>query len=102
MLKNLKKIKLLALFSGVSILSFGAGYQAIATGMVDNLPHWFALEHEPLSHRSLASLPLQRTKRAIRQASFRFLTTSAYSLVDHGQERPTELDIARSPHNQDS
>lgn len=80
MIKLVNFAKLLALFSGASILSFGAGYQAAALWVEDNPPRALRVKQMAVAKRA-SGLHLKSIGQALRQANFRFLTTSAYSLV---------------------
>ncbi|MGG6241117.1 hypothetical protein ACQ4N7_21040 [Nodosilinea sp. AN01ver1] len=80
MIKPANVVKRLALFSGASILSFGAGYQAAALWIQDGSPRLLNVKHLTMVKRS-SGLHLASVEQALRQANFRFLTTSAYSLV---------------------
>lgn len=83
---------LLALFSGVSVLSFGIAYfttlqfkptvfQALKTSQTIPFPR-------KVAKQKVLGLPLNQVRQILRQASFKFLTTSAYSLVDSNRKAP--------------
>ncbi|PSR18188.1 hypothetical protein C8255_08740 [filamentous cyanobacterium CCP3] len=78
--KLFNSAKLLALFSGASILSFGAGYQVTALWIKDSPPHWLKVRQMTVVKQA-SGLHLASIEQVLRQANFRFLTTSAYSLV---------------------
>lgn len=80
MIKPANFAKLLALFSGASILSFGAGYHVATLWVKDGPPRLLGVKHMTVVKRS-SGLHLKSIEQALRQANFRFLTTSAYSLV---------------------
>lgn len=80
MIKLFNSAKLLALFSGASILSFSAGYQVAALWIKDGPPRLIKVGQMTVVKRA-SGLHLASIEQALRQANFRFLTTSAYSLV---------------------
>ncbi|MGB3308304.1 MAG: hypothetical protein WBA86_01075 [Nodosilinea sp.] len=80
MIKHIKSAKLLALFSGASILSFGVSYQVATQWMKGGSPDLINVKQMAVIKRS-SGLHLKSIEQALRQANFRFLTTSAYSLV---------------------
>jgi hypothetical protein len=96
--------KLLALFSGISVLSFGVGYfttlqfkptvfQALKTSQAISFPR------KVVQHKVLG-LPLNQVRQILRQASFNFLATSAYSLLGSNRNSPShglKPEIKNSP-----
>lgn len=80
MIKPVNFAKLLALFSGASVLSFGVGYQAATLWLKDGPSGLHSVKQMTVVKRS-SGLHLKSIEQALRQANFRFLTTSAYSLV---------------------
>jgi hypothetical protein len=79
-IKHINSAKLLALFSGASILSFGMGYQVATQWMKGGSPRSIKIRQIAVVKRA-SGLHLKPIEQALRQANFSFLTTSAYSLV---------------------
>ena len=91
MKKTARLTQVLVLFSGVSVLSFGAGY--FATLQLTQKPPQFFDTHQPAAfHQQLLGLPLNQARRTLRRANFKFLTTSAYSLVNTAKNQPAAAD----------
>lgn len=62
------------------MVSFGVGYRAANLWVNGDSPPLLTLQPRAETKRS-AGLYLKPVEKSLRQASFRFLTTSAYSLV---------------------
>jgi hypothetical protein len=91
--KTVSYVKLLALLSGVSVLSFGSGYLA-TLHFEQYLSQNIGANQSTLLQKKLSGLPLDQVSRTLGRASFKFLTTSAYSLVDTTNIQPIVTDGA--------
>ncbi|WP_017297046.1 hypothetical protein [Nodosilinea nodulosa] len=86
--------KLLALFSGVSILSFGVSYQAAKIWIRGGALPLAERAQVMQTQRSLTGLPIKQVEQSLDQASFQFLTTSAYSLITPASDQPATAEAA--------
>ncbi len=92
LLKKLYSANLLVLFSGASVLSFGLGYQGTTLWLRGEPLRSLATNPMGLPQRSLAGLPLASIEQTLHQASFKFLTRSAYSLVTPAEVQPAAFE----------